>query len=792
MTACTSRITHTVNAGAGTEELSHDVTAAQRKKDRAPIVQKSPREIDISVSENTDCKRVLAYLSGTRGLDYNMVAELVKKGMIAQESKTGNALFKAFNEQGKLVGAEKTGTSTVKRFKGIAAGSSGEYGFEVVRGAGEKAYFFESAIDLLSYLQLHSNELDNARLVSMTGVKPTIVENTMQRCGIKPENVYICSDNDEAGNKFAESLKEKYPEMNRLIPESGKDWNDHLRGIGTEEEIKVADKQTRSDMIWFSMTDKEDMLKTSVSLEQLELLTAEFDSLQLPCAAVIKDDKATFFLDKNSENSKKLVELLAGRSDFSAVDRKRETASEHSTEGFVKTENTLELLIPKHLATRIARLAEDNKIGFSLSLMEDKMRIAFDENDFAGIYKIYTDVAAARKQLPERIEELERAAELEKVSKEIGSRKKAFADNIGNYSSDDIKRFAAELNELEQQQAELKEKVQTVPIRRSDVDKLRAIEPKRKSVQNLLDSEVAQVPKFEVQQAEKMDAKSAFEMRAENGNEWRTDESKSVPIIEVESRKLPEKLTDVRKDNSIQRGTFTNSDTGIDVIFSKRSIEESVAKAIQEDKRKIPTNARINALYDMQSLVENAICFDSQLSEGVGKKSANSLFMHQLYTPIKFNEEYYLLKLQVEESYFIDKNNNFDTSTRMYNLTDMKITPIEANRVFSPAVPDQRVGEDTSIGVTTISIPQLYELVKTYDKNFFENEQAVGRQERLDEIEVNRTVGKAIDEVQKAAEKEMTGLFSIVQNGEVRYYKTDSKANNLLKTARNSEHAFTE
>ena len=66
----------------GGRELSHDVTAAQRKKDRAPIVQKSPREIDISVSENIDCKRVLAYLSGTRGLDYNMVAELVKKGMI--------------------------------------------------------------------------------------------------------------------------------------------------------------------------------------------------------------------------------------------------------------------------------------------------------------------------------------------------------------------------------------------------------------------------------------------------------------------------------------------------------------------------------------------------------------------------------------------------------------------------------------------------------------------------------------------------------------------------------------
>ena len=42
-------------------------------------------------------------------------------------------------------------------------------------------------------------------------------------------------------------------------------------------------------------------------------------------------------------------------------------------------------------------------------------------------------------------------------------------------------------------------------------------------------------------------------------------------------------------------------------------------------------------------------------------------------------------------------------------LAKEKITPIEANRVFSPAVPDQRVGEDTSIGVTVSSRTEAHE-----------------------------------------------------------------------------------
>ena len=218
-------IDHTQNAE------RHSVVAAT--KERA-------EQHEIHIDENADKKRAIAYLSKTRGLDYNLVTNLIKSGQITQEAKTGNAVFLIKDENGNTVGAEKVGTSTEKRYKGIEEGSNSEYGFEVVRGNGKNAMFFESAIDMLSFVQLYGEGLDDVRFVSMAGVKPDTVEATIRRNGISPENVYLCSDNDKAGNEFADKLIEKYPQMRRITAQNEfKDWNDQLRNIPTQKEQTV-------------------------------------------------------------------------------------------------------------------------------------------------------------------------------------------------------------------------------------------------------------------------------------------------------------------------------------------------------------------------------------------------------------------------------------------------------------------------------------------------------------------------------------------------------------------------
>lgn len=196
---------------------SHSISKAEPPKNR-----------EITLHESTDLSKTMHYLHHVRGLTIASLEKLTAEGRLSQEEKTGNAVFKIFDENGLLVGAEKVGTSNV-RFKSFDKGAADGYGFEIVSGESQSTYFFESAIDAISFADLHSEQRDY-RLVSMAGVKPSVVTETMKRYAISPENIYLCTDNDKAGNEFAEKLIAQYPAMKRVTPNGAKDWNDILQG----------------------------------------------------------------------------------------------------------------------------------------------------------------------------------------------------------------------------------------------------------------------------------------------------------------------------------------------------------------------------------------------------------------------------------------------------------------------------------------------------------------------------------------------------------------------------------
>lgn len=290
-----------------TGELIDRTYTPSRTYESKPV-QQTARELSLAEADN--CRRVFAYLCKTRGLDYNMLSELVKKGTISQEEKTGNVLFKYFGTDGKVIGAEKVGTSTEHKFKGIATSSAGGHGFEVVRGTGEKAFFFESAIDMLSYLQMHDQELDNCRLVSMMGVKPNIVLDTMLRHNISPENVFLCSDNDTAGNDFAQRLQEQYPDMKRVItPDTYKDWNDMLRGIPKavehetdKKEVQQTDMQRYGNEMWHKATDNRDKSLVTIQTADFERLQEQLDDSGINYYAYARDNSVIMAInDKDVE-----------------------------------------------------------------------------------------------------------------------------------------------------------------------------------------------------------------------------------------------------------------------------------------------------------------------------------------------------------------------------------------------------------------------------------------------------------------------------------------------------------
>lgn len=271
---------------------------------------------ELSLAEADNARRVFAYLCKTRGLDYDTVSALVRNGSIAQQEKTGNVLFKYYDDQGKVIGAEKVGTSTDHKFKGIATGSAAGHGFEVVRGTGEKAFFFESAIDMLSYMQMHDQELENCRLVSLMGLKPSIVLDTMLRHNISPENVVICSDNDEKGNLFVSRLMEQYPDMKRVItPDTYKDWNDMLRGIPKaveheteKKEVQQTDMQRYGNEMWHKATDNRDKSLVTIQAADFARLQEQLDNSGINYYAYARDNSVIMAInDKDVEWFKRIA-----------------------------------------------------------------------------------------------------------------------------------------------------------------------------------------------------------------------------------------------------------------------------------------------------------------------------------------------------------------------------------------------------------------------------------------------------------------------------------------------------
>ena len=271
---------------------------------------------ELSLAEADNARRVFAYLCKTRGLDYDMVSALVRGGSIAQEEKTGNVLFKYYDEHGKVIGAEKVGTSTEHKFKGIATGSAAGHGFEVVRGTGEKAFFFESAIDMLSYLQMHDKELTDCRLVSMMGVKPNIVLDTILRNNISPDHVFLCSDNDTAGNEFAQRLQEQYPDMKRVITlDTYKDWNDMLRGIPKaveheteKKEVDTTSMQYYGNEMWNKATDNRDKSLVTIQAADFARLQEQLDNSGINYYAYARDNSVIMAInDKDIEWFKRIA-----------------------------------------------------------------------------------------------------------------------------------------------------------------------------------------------------------------------------------------------------------------------------------------------------------------------------------------------------------------------------------------------------------------------------------------------------------------------------------------------------
>lgn len=263
------------------KEAMHFLETGEFKKVdlAAQIDPKEPFRYSLERYEHPDFKASRSYLRDQRGLSDDTIDFFLSQGSMTEATrKKGDyfepvIVFKYKDNTGFLAGASLQGVVENRvhypergRLKQIMRNSDGQLGFSVDIGKPKRLVFAEAPIDLMSYYELHKDNLQDVRLVAMDGVKEGIIsrrfmelyaemngkayqvdQNTGKaletvvnttdyfKDGQHQDMITLAVDNDAAGQNFITRLQEKGIPVQIAIPpiiqidQEKEDWNDFLK-----------------------------------------------------------------------------------------------------------------------------------------------------------------------------------------------------------------------------------------------------------------------------------------------------------------------------------------------------------------------------------------------------------------------------------------------------------------------------------------------------------------------------------------------------------------------------------
>lgn len=214
------------------------------------------------------------YLRDIRGLSDQTINTFGRQGLLAQatyqsepvlvlKSYDHNRTLQAASLQGLVKNEEKHDRGYLKK---IMKGSQGHIGISFDIGNPKRLVFCESVIDMMSYYQLHQKQLSDVRLISMEGLKLSVIAYQSLRLAaeelgklvfldtVKPSRlshylqaiqemttyfqtysnvITLAVDNDEERREFCQKLSDKGLPIAQDLPllkmETKADWNGATR-----------------------------------------------------------------------------------------------------------------------------------------------------------------------------------------------------------------------------------------------------------------------------------------------------------------------------------------------------------------------------------------------------------------------------------------------------------------------------------------------------------------------------------------------------------------------------------
>lgn len=213
---------------------------------------------------SSDYKRLFGCLVNGRGLDYDIVSELVQAGIIyptayqVGSATLVNACFVGKDEKGVVKSAFMRGCSDKSTFKMEAPGSDKTTVFSMPGDAkATDLCVFEGAIDAISHASLcmqSGQQWKDVHRISQGGNAPIeAITNYLNRYpGI--ERIWLCMDNDNAGNTIEAKITQDLQSAGYTqkiesdhCPQ-GKDWNEFLqmtKAQSREEPLENEDELER-------------------------------------------------------------------------------------------------------------------------------------------------------------------------------------------------------------------------------------------------------------------------------------------------------------------------------------------------------------------------------------------------------------------------------------------------------------------------------------------------------------------------------------------------------------------
>ncbi|MBR4743032.1 MAG: toprim domain-containing protein, partial [Oscillospiraceae bacterium] len=177
---------------------------------------------------NSATDRVTAYLTEKRFVSSEIVSVFIDNGTLYESADHHDCVFVGMDEDRNPRHCHKR--STARNFKQTMPGSEAEFSFHY-NGADDSLFVFEAPIDLLAYITLHPDGWRNHSYVALCSVADRALTH---RLDVNPNlrKVYLCLDNDEAGQMVAERMKDSLTgrgyEVEILLP-TNKDWDEDLK-----------------------------------------------------------------------------------------------------------------------------------------------------------------------------------------------------------------------------------------------------------------------------------------------------------------------------------------------------------------------------------------------------------------------------------------------------------------------------------------------------------------------------------------------------------------------------------